>query len=82
VADGRKWVPIAKKWSRLRLLDTEPEFVGLCPFSDEQVAHQAVLHVCARSEEFRRRFDGYLILICPLDSAILVGRPASLRRSA
>jgi hypothetical protein len=74
-----KWTIIAKRWSHLRLLDTEPEFRGLCPFPDEQSAREAVLHVCARSEEFCRRWDGWLILVVPLHSAILIGKPASLR---
>jgi hypothetical protein len=78
-----KWTIIAKRWSHLRLLDTDPAFRGLCPFADAQVAHEAVLHVAARDASFRERWDGWLILIVPLHTSILIGKPASLRaRSA
>jgi len=77
-----KWTLIAKNWSEVRLADCDPEFRGLLPFPDEQSAREAVLHVAARSEPFRTRWDGWLFLCVPLHSSILIGKPASLRRSA
>jgi len=79
---SRKFTLVAKRWSRLVLIDTEPCFRGLLPFADEQSAREAVLHVAARDEAFRKKYDGCLILVVPLDSAILIGSPASLRRTA